>query len=79
MNRVCDNCGAELIPVLPDRSRRYDDDQWEGCLHLHLVGGYGEYVDSIYDSYHWRFCTMCADELMQYPIIKNLYGEDNEN
>lgn len=75
MRGVCDNCGAALTPVFPAMCQRYDDDQWENCLHIHLTGGYGEYVDNIYGIHHWRLCETCVGELVQYPIMKNLLGE----
>lgn len=79
VSKVCDNCGVALTPVFPEMAQRYDDDQWEDCLHLSLMGGYGEYIDCMYDVRPWRLCKVCADELMQYPIMKKLQGGLNED
>ena len=61
----CDLCKSELVPVFPDLNRRRDDDQWSGCLHIVLDGGYGEYVDAIAGSTHYRLCKTCASGLLE--------------
>ena len=45
MGVLCDICQQPLDPVFPDMARRSDDDQFVGCLHVIVEGGYGEYVE----------------------------------
>jgi len=54
---ACDNCGIALTPMFPKESRRSSDDQYEGCLHVIVQGGYGEFIDG---AAHLRFCDCCA-------------------
>jgi len=64
MSDQCDNCGEQLFPVFPDQSRRWDDHQYVGCLHVYLDGGYGEYIDRALGSYHFQLCEKCAEEFV---------------
>ena len=63
--KTCDICHAELVPVFPKQARRQDDDQLSSCLHIILVGGYGEYVDNLIQTPHARLCKTCADALLE--------------
>jgi len=58
---TCDICGTALKPVFPELNRRYDDCQFENCLHVVLGGGYGEFVDG---SIKLDLCKSCAENFL---------------
>lgn len=81
-NVRCDNCDAELEPVLPifknNPENGIDSLQFDNALVIQFAGGYGMYFDSVlYDPPPVILCKSCADELMErYPAFKDAIHYD---
>jgi hypothetical protein len=66
---TCDHCGKELEPVF------LEGEHWIGrmakdALDVRLIGGYGQYYDSLYGAVEILLCKECADKLIElFPCM----------
>jgi hypothetical protein len=70
---TCDHCEKELEPVFLDGTA--DNEYWIGkmakdALDVRLIGGYGQYYDSLYGAVEILLCKECADKLIElFPCM----------